>query len=226
MDISYNIQTIYTHKNPYSESSSGAWWKTKCPGCSASTMLALAIFELGTRSETLPTGGKTLSPLPKNFTHSVKQKRAWLMCPSCHAGAVATGSYFDVVECLPAALPYRVPENLPEDVAHTWGEALSCFSGGSYTACALMCRKLLLHMAVDKGLEPGDGNGPNFADCLKHLVREGYVTQRQADGWADLVRQWGNMATHEVAPIDRATADRSLQFTLQLLEMVYSFQTE
>lgn len=39
----------------------------------------------------------------------------------------------------------------------------------------------------------------------------------------DSIRQWGNKATHELEPINREVAYSALEFTLELLRMVYSF---
>ena len=39
----------------------------------------------------------------------------------------------------------------------------------------------------------------------------------------DSVRKWGNTATHDLAPINKDLAFNALEFTYQLLQMVYAF---
>ena len=52
---------------------------------------------------------------------------------------------------------------------------------------------------------------------------EGYITERHKTQWVDSIRVWGNIATHELAPTDKDTAYSALEFTKQLLEIIYSF---
>lgn len=152
-------------------------------------------------------------------------KAGWLMCPVCGMGAFAVGEAHAPEKVFPQGLPFPVPDHLEAQVEQTWLEALRSFSASAYTSCALMCRKLIFHMAVDAGLDEKNGRGraPGFEECVDHLVAEGYITQRQKDQWVDSIRDWGNTATHDLASTDRDTAHSALEFTLQLLQMVYVF---
>ena len=150
---------------------------------------------------------------------------AWLMCVACGMGAFAVGTNHDVEHVFPRPKPFDIPRNLSDEVSDTWNEALLSYTATAFTSCALMCRKIIFHMAVEAGLpEKNDkGRAPGFEQCVNHLVTAGHITQRQKDQWVDSIREWGNTATHDLAPIDKDTALNALEFTYQLLQMVYAF---
>jgi hypothetical protein len=87
----------------------------------------------------------------------------WLWCPNCDDGSVAPtdGNVY------PAVASGPVIEGLPNVIQDAYQEARRCMSVNAYTASELMCRKLLMHMAVDKGAK----EGLNFTDYLAHLER-------------------------------------------------------
>jgi hypothetical protein len=86
----------------------------------------------------------------------------------------------------------------------------------AFTAGELMCRKILMHVAVDKGAAEGD----TFAAYLDYLEGEGYITPPMKP-WAGVIRQHGNSATHKIPPVDEARGLGTLAFTTQLLRMIY-----
>lgn len=193
--------------SPYSDS---AHWLVKCPTCSSGSMLAIAI-------------GKAPAEFSEELEHN--DHAAWLMCSVCGMGSFAAGAPDRPVKVFPRPLPFAVPDHLEDQVRATWIEALRAYAAEAFTSSSLMCRKIVFHMAVQAGLPAKNDRGfaPNFETCVKHLVDEGYITKRQQDQWVDSIRQWGNKATHELEPISREVAYSALEFTLELLRMVYSF---
>jgi hypothetical protein len=73
-----------------------------------------------------------------------------------------------------------------------------------------------MHVAVDKGAKPGKA----FVDYVTHLADAGYVTPPM-QRWVDLIRQHGNLATHELPPPDQQRAESTAMFTAELLRLVY-----
>lgn len=141
---------------------------------------------------------------------------AWLVC-HCGRGYVRR-----VSTLYPAARPLSAPAGLPADVATAWNEARDCLSVGAYTGTAMLCRKILFHVAVDEGLEPADAKGfaPTFKACVDHLENEGIITARMRK-WVEHVKDVGNEANHDLTAIDREGADRLATFVHQLLQMHY-----
>lgn len=204
-----NLKVVDTRNRPYDRQNDQAHWLVKCPVCDSGTMLAVAIGNI-------PAG------LSREITYG---EAGWLMCAVCGMGAFAVGNSANPEKVFPQALPFHVPDHLETQVEQTWLEALRSFRASAYTSCALMCRKLIFHMAVDAGLPAKNDRdrAPRFDQCVDHLVTEGYITQRQKNQWVDSIREWGNTATHDLASTDKSTAHSALEFTLQLLQMVYVF---
>jgi len=82
----------------------------------------------------------------------------------------------------------------------------------------MACRKILMHMAVDKGAD----ENRSFAHYVDYLSDHGYITP---DGkkWVDYIRSRGNDANHEISLMTKPDAERLLLFTDMLLRLVYEF---
>lgn len=136
----------------------------------------------------------------------------WLQCTDC-----ANGSVLDREGNLhPGALFGPEIQGLPDETANAYSEARRSMSVSAYTGAELICRKILMHVAVDKGAKEGE----SFSSYLDHLESEGYITPPMK-GWVDLIRQHGNMATHVLEEPDRGRAESTLMFTAELLRIVY-----
>jgi uncharacterized protein DUF4145 len=139
----------------------------------------------------------------------------WLLCPVCHEGSVHIGG--DRV--YPGVAYGPDIEGLPADVKEAYGEARRCLSINADTASEVMCRKILMHVAVDKGAK----EGKTFAHYIDYLKDKGYVTPPML-GWVDLIREHGNESNHRLSPPERRRAEGTLQFTAQLLRSVYEME--
>ena len=205
-----NLKIVRASRGPYLSTDQTAQWAVDCPGCGSRRMLAVAMGSCPDKFE-----GRA----------GFDAESAWLMCVACGMGAFAVGTAEQVHFAIPDTEPFDIPDNLSEEVAGTWDEALMSYTATAYTSCALMCRKIIFHMAVEAGLPAKNekDRAPGFEQCVNHLLDVGYITPRQKDQWVDSIRKWGNTATHELAPISKDVAYNALQFTHQLLQMVYAF---
>ena len=79
------------------------------------------------------------------MTHTTEAPEVlWLRCTHCQGGSViSSGKLF------PGPMPGDDLAGLPEDVAEAYNEARRCFAVNAFTGCELVCRKLLMHVAVD-----------------------------------------------------------------------------
>src|SRR6266545_6845086 len=92
----------------------------------------------------------------------------WLRCPSCGQGSVRRSNPIGIV---PGTSPGRSLKNLPADVDRARAEARSAHSVTAYTAAEIMCRKILMHLAVDKAkAQPGKTVRP-----LRGRARESWL---------------------------------------------------
>lgn len=127
-------------------------------------------------------------------------------------------------EMSPPPLPGPDVQGLPDDVEAAYREARTNLGVASFTSCELICRKLLMHIAVER---TGSKEGGTFAGYIDDLVHAGYVTPPMQP-WVDKIKANANRATHDIAPVEKSRAESTLTFTTQLLRTVYemTFLTE
>lgn len=149
----------------------------------------------------------------------------WMLCPrdSCGKGSVIVGGkpmsprHTFIASQHPSSLPGNAVDGLTDDVADAYKEARECLSVGAATACELMCRKILMHVAVDKA---GAESGKPFASYVDDIENAGYTTPPMKP-WVDMIRKNANEATHGLDKVGLERADSTLAFTEQLLRLVY-----
>ncbi|MGW3613753.1 DUF4145 domain-containing protein [Micromonospora sp. NPDC005163] len=116
----------------------------------------------------------------------------------------------------PATVEGEPVDGLPDEVATAYEESRQTAGSGAYTSCELMCRKILMHVAADKGAP----EGKSFVEYVDYLGSTGYVTPPMRP-WLDLIRTHGNHSTHRLEAASRERALNTLAFTTQLLRLVY-----
>ena len=110
-------------------------------------------------------------------------------------------------------------EGLPADVNSAYSEARKCMSFNAFTSCELICRKILMHVAVEKGAKEGD----TFSNYVTYLENLGFVTPPMKS-WVDLIREHGNKATHLLETPNKSRAESTLMFTAELLRLIYEME--
>lgn len=139
----------------------------------------------------------------------------WLECTNCARGSVLNPDRI----VYPSSKFGPDLDGLPSEVASAYLEARTCFSVAAYTSCELICRKILMHTAVEKGAS----EGKSFSEYLTYLESKGYITPPMK-GWVDLIRQHGNKAAHLIENPDISRAESTLMFTAELLRLVYEME--
>lgn len=139
----------------------------------------------------------------------------WLLCPDCGNGSVRDqkGNIHPGVAFGPHIA------GLPNDTAEVYEEARRSMSVSAFTGSELICRKILMYVAVEKGAKEGE----SFAFYLEHLEKEGYITPPMKT-WVDLVRKHGNIAAHILEKSDQNRAESTLMFTAELLRIIYEME--
>jgi Domain of unknown function (DUF4145) len=132
------------------------------------------------------------------------------ICPACGYPTLFRGG-----AVIPGPLVGKSVEHVPEDVYPLYEEARLCLSHGASNACVLICRKILMHVGVEKGA----GAGKSFAAYVNHLA-DGFLPPNAKD-WVDHIRKAGNQATHELPDVSPEEAMKTLRFVEQLLRNVY-----
>ncbi len=149
---------------------------------------------------------------PANPANSVTR---FFICPSCSRGSV----WHKDKGTIPGSMPGEDLEGLPSEIIDAYNEARKCFSIKAYTGCELLCRKILMHVGVDKGAPESQ----SFVSYLNYLEKEGYITPTIKE-WADKIRQFGNLSTHKLDPPDESRAEATFRFTMVLLRIIYEMK--
>lgn len=135
------------------------------------------------------------------------------LCPFCNRP-----SYFEDAAQIPGVASGGHVGNVPAEVEKLYDEARNCTAANSHTAAVLATRKLLMHIAVNKGADAGK----SFVEYVEFLSDKGYVPP---DGktWVDHIRKKGNEANHEIALMGKTDAEELLVFAEMLLKFIYEF---
>ena len=135
-------------------------------------------------------------------------------CPVCFQPTYID----DLLAQIPAVRLGADLKAVPEDgLKQLYNEARDCSAAGAYTACVMVCRKILMNLAVREGAAEGD----SFVNYVTYLADRGYVPPK-GKGWVDKIRQRGNDANHQIALMSANDAAEVMKFVEALLR--YNFE--
>jgi hypothetical protein len=139
----------------------------------------------------------------------------WIrICPHCDSP-----TYFDPKSRqVPSAPPGGPVASVPKDVGDLYEEARRSAAANAPTAAVLVCRKILMHIGVEKGADPGK----TFIQYIDHLQAQGYI-HPDARGWVDYIRMRSNDANHDVTEFTAQDAAALIELTQMLLRLIYEF---
>lgn len=137
------------------------------------------------------------------------------ICPSC-----GKPTYFDCnSEQTPSVRIGNEVKNIEDEgVKALYAQARDTTSLKAYTATVLLCRKILMNLAVHHGAVAGK----SFQEYVDYLDLKGYVPPN-GKKWVNHIRTKGNEATHEIRSIEEKEAKHILVFTEMLLKFSYEF---
>ena len=142
------------------------------------------------------------------------QKETIYVCPHCDAPSIflVDGSQ------IPGVPPGNQVEHLPKEIEALYQEARKAAAASANTGAVLLCRKLLMNIAVNLKAPPG----LKFIEYVEYLAKEGYVPPN-GQGWVDHIRKKGNEATHEIMLMNAGDAQELIAFAEMLLKFIYEF---
>ena len=147
------------------------------------------------------------------YSDSHKQHAIYI-CPHCDKPNI----FFSSGKRIPDEYPGNSVEGLPDNISNLYNEARRSVSASSYTAAVMLCRKLLMHIAVEKGAK----ENKSFKDYVDYLDGEGYLPPGSKN-WVDHIRTQGNEANHEIIPKNKADAIELIEFIEMLTKFIYEF---
>ena len=140
------------------------------------------------------------------------------ICPRCANPTAFINDEFESVKQIPAPVSGNVVRSLPVTVGSLYEKVRRCVQYGAHTSAVLSMRKLLMHVAVTQGAEPGN----SFVGYVEYLSDNGWVPPN-GKVWVDAIRKLGNEANHEIALMSVEDAEQLLDFCEMLLKFVYEF---
>jgi hypothetical protein len=136
------------------------------------------------------------------------------ICPRCNRPTYLSPTGDQV----PGPIIGNVVSKLPKDVESLYDEARRSAAHSSFTGAVLLCRKLLMHLAVEKGAKPGE----SFKSYVDYLAANRWLPPN-SEAWVDHVRSKGNEANHEIVHMSKDDATELLSFLEMLLKFMYEF---
>lgn len=147
------------------------------------------------------------------YVSKVRHSEDIYICPHCHNPTIFVG-----LKQVPGVAFGTSVKHLPADVEALYGEARQCAAAACHTAAVLICRKLLMNIAVAQGATTGQ----TFIAYVEYLANGGYVPPN-GKGWVDHIRKKGNEATHEIVLMSSVDAEELISFSEMLLKFIYEF---
>lgn len=134
--------------------------------------------------------------------------------PNCGAPSV-----FDPgMRVFPPSQPGDDVPYVPTELGRLYDEARSSVVVGAFTGSVMLSRKMLMNIAVAQGAS----SGLSFVAYVEYLADKGFVPPN-GKPWVDFIRQRGNEANREIAPMTEADARTLIVFVEMLLRFVYEF---
>jgi len=136
------------------------------------------------------------------------------LCPNCGGPSFLT---VDNIWLPSPALGTNI-SHLPPELEQLHEESRRCTSQNCYTAAVLLCRKMLMNIAVQQGAK----ENLKFIEYVTYLADQGYIPPN-GKHWVDHIRKKGNEATHEIALMKESDAKDLLTFVEMLLRIIFEF---
>jgi Domain of unknown function (DUF4145) len=154
----------------------------------------------------MPTGSKTTTPAPA-ISHCSAIRPARYDLPLPLTPTIASFSLGST------GIETRATDSSSPKTIAT--EARLCMTVNSFTSAVLTCRKLLMHIAVEKGAPTGQ----SFLEYVEYLAEKHYVPP-DGKGWVDHIRTKGNEANHVIKIMSSDDAKDLIEFSEMLLKFV------
>lgn len=140
-----------------------------------------------------------------------------MICPHCDMPTVIVRNGMARVQ-YPGEAYGRPVDSLPDDVSSVYDEMRKAYQAGAYTACVLLSRKLLMHIAVEAGAAPGK----SFMEYVSYLDAAGYLPPN-GKAWVDRIRSMANAANHELGLSTDEDARMLIDFSSMVLQFSYEY---
>jgi hypothetical protein len=193
--------------------------KIICPSCGSATSFNPAwvtkegILRDKSTEEYTVRGKVSVTLIQEPYEYSVAQYGI-LYCGACGKHIVVEKGEYAQEDDWQVVYPIAhkvASEEIPQPIKSELEEANLCFTIGAYRACVSMCQIALEALWRDKQVSN-----------LKELTEKGIISKQLYER-ADEIRQWGNVAKHELVSevVSQEDAEQLLAYLETLLDHVY-----
>ena len=109
-------------------------------------------------------------------------------------------------------------KHLPTDIEELYNEARRCIAVSAYTSAVMLCRILIMHIAVEEGAD----ENLNFKPYVDWLDGNGYIPPG-GKHLVEYIRERGNDANHEIHLMNHQDAHNLITFIGMLMKFVYEY---
>lgn len=185
------LNIIQATHRPYSRADDEAFALSDCSKCGGTQMIVIA--------------------------HDDAYSRRWYRCANCGTAHVMNDAVLS-----PSTAPLTDPEGVSGVELSIWSEVRRCLAIAAPTAAVMLCRKLLFHIAVANGLPAKNDKdrAPTYTEAVKALEDAEVITKKMRP-WVERIKNVGNDANHELAPVTMESAMDVARFTEQVLRLAY-----
>ncbi|MCF2716844.1 DUF4145 domain-containing protein [Paenibacillus sp. UKAQ_18] len=152
------------------------------------------------------------------------KKTVLLECPKCGEaiGAQQRMVYFNgtsdwsrAIRIWPSA-QRNLSVELPDIVSISLEEAEKCYKATAYLACAVMCRRVIESICLDKQVKKN-----SIFSGLKELLDTKVIDEKIYE-WSNVLRLHGNIGAHPSSEnINKEDATDLLEFTIAICDYIY-----
>ena len=106
---------------------------------------------------------------------------------------------------------------LPNDVSALYSEARKALAGGAPSAAVMVCRKILMHVAVEKGAD----ENKRFVEYVDYLSTKGWVPPVSGGEVLKFIKNQGNDENHRIQTSTSENAEALIKLMERFLGWVY-----
>lgn len=134
------------------------------------------------------------------------------ICHFCNRPTFIDGGY----RRYPASAPGRPVSGVGAELADLFDEARNAASAGAYTAAVMVCRKMLMNIAVEEGAD----KDRDYKTYVDYLGSKRLFSPKMGE-FVNSIRDLGNEANHQIAPKPEKDALLAIEFVGGLIRYNY-----
>ena len=141
----------------------------------------------------------------------LRKNGAIYICPHCkNPTLIFDGRQYPGI---PEVKPVK---HLPTAIQEVYEEARTCMSHCCFTAAVMICRKIIMNVAVENGAE----ENMKFIQYVDFIDKEGLFPKKCRPA-LDRIKNKGNEANHEIEQITKEDASLVMSMAYQMLVYIY-----